>query len=143
MGKSTGLVSLKRSQSVKSNPSSYLNGRKASWNGVSSELTDKENFSVDVDHSEDDARSDASTERRTSLGTSYMYTDSMSYGTGSSLSGHSRLSTDSSIVGTVNGQTDSIAEEDEEQEVDQTAVVLHEGGDDGQVNSGQDNSMAL
>lgn len=141
--KSTGLVSLKRSQSVKSNPSSYLNGRKASWNGVSSELTDKENFSVDVDNSEDDARSDASTERRTSLGTSYMYTDSMSYGTGSSLSGHCRLSTDSSIVGTVNGHADSIEEEDEEHDFDQTAVVLHEGGEDSQVNSGQDNSMAL
>ncbi|KAK5193322.1 hypothetical protein LTR92_006691 [Exophiala xenobiotica] len=141
--KSTGLMSLKRSQSVKSNPSSYLNGRKASWNGVTSELTDKENFSVDVDNSDDDARSDASTERRTSLGTSYMYTDSMSYGTGSSLSGHSRLSTDSSIVGTVNGQTDSIEEEDEEQDADQTAVVLHGAGEDSQVNSGQDNSMAL
>lgn len=136
----TGLVSLKRSQSVKSNPSSYANGRKASWNGVTSELADKENLSVGHDESEDDSHSDTSTERRTSLGTGYMYTDSMTYGTGSSLSGHSRLSTGSSIAGTVNGQTDSIAEEDEEQEVDSTAMILHEGG---QVNSGQDNSMAM
>ncbi|KAK6379459.1 hypothetical protein LTS17_006377 [Exophiala oligosperma] len=136
----TGLVSLKRSQSVKSNPSSYANGRKASWNGVTSELADKENFSLEHSESEDDSHSDASTERRTSLGTSYMYTDSMTSGTGSSLSGHSRLSTGSSIVGTVNGQTDSIAEEDEEQEADSTAMVLHEAG---HVNSGQDNSMAM
>ncbi|KIW18461.1 hypothetical protein PV08_02749 [Exophiala spinifera] len=136
----TGLVSLKRSQSVKSNPSSYANGRKASWNGVTSELTDKENFDMGHDESEDDSQSDASTERRTSLGTSYMYTDSMTYGTGSSLSGRSRLSTGSSIVGTVNGRTESIAEEDEEQAVDSTALVLHDAG---QVNSGQDNSMAI
>jgi hypothetical protein len=146
--KSTGLVSLKRSQSVKSNPSSYLNGRKASWNGVPTELTDKENFSAEHGNS-DDEHSDADTERRTSNGTSYMYTDSMVYGTGSSLSRDSRLSTgtscDSSVVGTINGQTESIAEEDEEPEADEdteTAMVLHDGLAD-QVNGGQDNSMAM
>ncbi|KAJ9610646.1 hypothetical protein H2200_005423 [Cladophialophora chaetospira] len=149
--KSTGLVSLKRSQSVKSNPSSYLNGRKASWNGVPTELTDKENFSVNGDNSDNESQSDASTERRTSNGTSYMYTDSMVYGTGSSLSRDSRLSTgtscDSSVVGTINGQTESIAEEDEDLEVDEetrTAMQLHDGaGVDDQVNGGQDNSMAM
>ncbi|KIW93926.1 uncharacterized protein Z519_05241 [Cladophialophora bantiana CBS 173.52] len=147
--KSTGLVSLKRSQSVKSNPSSYLNGRKASWNGAPTELTDKENFDVDHDESDDDNHSEASTERRTSYGTSVMYTDSMTYGTGSELSGDSRRSAscDSSIVGTVNGHTDSIAEEDEEQETDentQTAMVLHNGrSDDHQANAGEENSMAL
>jgi hypothetical protein len=149
--KSTGLISLKRSQSVKSNPSSYLNGRKASWNGVPSELTDKENFDAhEDDHSGDESHSDADTERRTSIGTSYMYTDSMLYGTGSSLSRDSRLSTgtscDSSIVGTINGQTESIAEEDEEDEAneatDATAMVLHDGPSD-EVNAGQDNSMAM
>lgn len=144
---STGLVSLKRSHSVKSNPSSYLNGRKASWNGVSSDLTDKENFDGEQhDDSGDDARSDASTERRTSFGTSVMYSDSMTYGTGSSLSGHSRRSTScaSSVVGTVNGHTDSIAEEDEEQEDGegtQTAVVLFDTpADDGRVSGEQDPS---
>lgn len=151
--KSTGLVSLKRSQSVKSNPSSYLNGRKASWNGVPSELTDKENLSMehsDHEDSGDEGGSDASTERRTSCDTSVLYTDSVTYGTGSSLSGHSRRSTScaTSIVGTVNGQTDSIAEEDEEEETEgdttQTAMVLHVAtAEDGQVNAGQDNSMAL
>ncbi|EHY53785.1 hypothetical protein HRR83_004430 [Exophiala dermatitidis] len=147
--KSTGFASLKRSQSVKSNPSSYLNGRKASWNGVSSDLTDKENFSVDYENSEDedDMGTDAGTERRGSYGTSVMYSDSMTYGSGSSLSGHSRRSTScaSSLVGTVNGQTDSIAEEEEgETQEAQTAVVLHDSAPDGsQINSGQDNSMAL
>lgn len=148
--KSTGLVSLKRSQSVKSNPSSYLDGRKASWNGVPTELTDKENQSDGREESEDDTRSEASTERRTSFGnTSVMYSDSMTYGTGSSLSGESRRSTSyaSSIVGTVNGQTDSIAEEDEEQmegDDTETALVLHDVSTDaGQVNAGPGNSMAL
>ncbi|OQU95570.1 hypothetical protein CLAIMM_01755 [Cladophialophora immunda] len=148
--KSTGLVSLKRSQSVKSNPSSYLNGRKASWNGAPTELTDKENFGDDHDESDDDDHSETSTERRTSYGTSVMYTDSMTYGTGSTLSEDSRRSAScgSSIVGTVNGQTDSIAEEDEEQETDEnthTAMVLHNGqaADDHQNNAIQQGSMAL
>jgi hypothetical protein len=145
--KSTGLVSLKRSHSVKSNPSSYLNGRKASWNGVPSDLTDKENYTEEHDDSMDDGESDVSTERRTSYGTSVMYSDSMTYGTGSSLSGHSRRSTScaSSIVGTVNGQTDMIAEEDEdiEEEDPNTAVVLHTGPEQSQVNAGQDNSMGM
>lgn len=149
--KSTGLVSLKRSHSVKSNPSSYLNGRKASWNGVSSDLTDKENFSIDHQDSEVDSETYAGTERRTSFETSVMCSDSMTYGSGSSLSGHSRRSTScaSSVVGTVNGQTDSIAEEDEDDTVEgsqetQAAMVLHvTTSDAGQVNAGQDNSMAL
>ncbi len=146
--KSTGLVSLKRSHSVKSQPSSYLNGRKASWNGVPTELTDKENFSVD-ENSDGESHSDADTERRTSNGTSYMYTDSMTYGTGSGLSRDSRLSTDSSIVGTINGQTESIAEEDEDEDLDadeetETALVLHDvPAAEDQVNGGQDNSAAM
>ncbi|KAI1617088.1 hypothetical protein EDD37DRAFT_48572 [Exophiala viscosa] len=146
--KSTGLVSLKRSQSVKSNPSSYLNGRTASWNVVSSEVTDKENLTVD-DDSGDESGSDASTERRTSMGTSVMYTDSMTYGTGSSLSSHSRRSAScaSSIAGMIDGQADSIAEEDEEQgtgEDTETGMVLHDGPTEADpVNAGQDNTMAL
>ncbi|KIV79682.1 hypothetical protein PV11_07229 [Exophiala sideris] len=150
--KSTGLVSLKRSHSVKSNPSSYLNGRNASWNVVSSEVTDKENLSVHED-SGDEYGSDASTERRTSMGTSLMYTDSMTYGTGSSLSSHSRRSGScaSSIAGMIDGQADSIAEEDEEQEQEEetgedteTAMVLHDMPTEADpVNAGQDNTMAL
>ncbi|KAK5064771.1 hypothetical protein LTR84_000605 [Exophiala bonariae] len=142
--KSTGLVSLKRSQSVKSNPSSYLNGRKASWNGVPSDLTNKENFTEEHDDSMDDDESDVSTERRTSYGTSVMYSDSMTYGTGSSVSRRS-TSYASSIVGTVNGQTDMIAEEDEEavEEDPDTAVVLHSGLGPNQVDAGQDNSMGM
>lgn len=142
--KSTGLVSLKRSQSVKSNPSSYLNGRKASWNGNPSDLIDKENYTGEHDDSMDDGESDVSTERRTSYGTSVMYSDSMTYGTGSSISRRS-TSYASSIIGTVNGQTDMIAEEDEEQagEDPNTAVVLHSGPEPNQVNAGQDNSMGM
>ncbi|KAK5106733.1 hypothetical protein LTS08_000855 [Lithohypha guttulata] len=104
----SGLVSLKRSQSVKSNPSTYLSGRKTSWTGLDSTLADKENHGLDDERFE--GESDAGTERRTSLGTSYMYTDS-------SLSRNSRRSTSyaSSISGTVNGHgQDSILEEDEE-----------------------------
>lgn len=145
--KSTGLVSLKRSHSVKSNPSSYANGRKASWNGVPSELTDKENVHRVLHESGEESESDGGTERRTSYGTSIMYSDSMTYGTGSSISSRSRRSTSgaSSIIGTVNGQSDMIAEEDEEGEDEvadeQTAMVLHNGGGGGGgVNGPQDNS---
>ncbi|KIV94812.1 hypothetical protein PV10_02544 [Exophiala mesophila] len=141
--KSTGLASLKRSQSVKSNPSSYANGRKASWNGAPSEFTDKENVEVLHENGEE-SDSDGDTERRTSYGTSIMYSDSMTYGTGTSISSRSRRSTSaaSSIIGAVNGQ-DMIAEEDEEGEDEvpdeETAMVLHNGG----VNAGQDNSADL
>lgn len=149
--KSTGLVSLKRSQSVKSNPSSYVNGRKASWNGVPTELTDKENVSLDGEETGDEDHSDAETERRTSYGTSVMYTDSMIYGTGSTLSRDSRRSTstscESSVIGTINGQTESIAEEDEESEAGEeteTAMVLHGVPlEDNQPDAGQDNAVAL
>ena len=89
----TGLVSLKRSHSVKSNASSYFGGpRKASWNpptDLGSILADKENHVLpeedeDEHLSIDEATSDAGTERRSSFtgtrtsdaGTSYMYTDS-------------------------------------------------------------------
>ncbi|KAK5937393.1 hypothetical protein PMZ80_010400 [Knufia obscura] len=104
----SGLVNLKRSQSVKSNPSTYLSGRKPSWAGMDSTVTDKENQSA-LDDETFDESSDAGTERRTSLGTSYMYTDS-------SLSRDSRRSTSyaSSMGGTLNGHgQESILEEDE------------------------------
>ena len=135
----TGLVSLKRSHSVKSNTSSYFGGpRKASWNpatDLGSTLADKENHVLpeedeDEHLSDDEATSDAGTERRSSFtgtgtsdaGTSYMYTDSLagtssslSYGTGSSLStnGGRTASYASSVGGAVGGRTDSIEEEDE------------------------------
>jgi hypothetical protein len=145
--KSTVFTNLKRSHSVKSNPSSYLNGRKASWNGVPSDLTDKENNPQDLGCSDDDIGSDDDTERRTSYGTSVMYSDSLVYGTGSSLSRRS-ASCASSIVGTINGQADSIAEEDEEDEVfedPQTAMILHNAPPNtvNPVNDGQDNSMSM
>lgn len=159
-----GFVSLKRSQSVKS--ASGLSGRKGSWGGVVSlgHVDDKENQhqaengdenrTSDLDEPIDDDVSDAGTERRTSTlsmssgvtGTSYMYTDSLAYGTGSDLSTRSgrTVSYTSSIGGTVNGQTESIAEEDE---------VNEEGGAGGQgivlaqpetaLEAGQGNSMAM
>jgi hypothetical protein len=152
--KSTGLVSLKRSQSVKSNPSSYLNGRKASWNGVATELTDKENRSAEHEDGSDDEYSDAGTERRTSNGTSYMYTDSLSYGTESTFSRDSRRSTstscESSVVGTIDGQTETILEEEEELDEEggeptEMGLVLHDGpvANTDHINAVQDNSMAM
>ena len=131
----TGLVSLKRSHSVKSNPSNYYGGRKASWNGGKGDLilgvvADKENQALSEEDEEDhgstgDETSDAGTERRTSFsgtrtslsGTSGIYTDSLSYGTGSSLcsTGARSVSYASSTGGAIGGKTESIAEEDEDE----------------------------
>jgi hypothetical protein len=98
-------------------------------------------------HSDDDGddASDAGTERRTSIlssssmtGTSYMYTDSEL----STNSGRT-VSYASSIGGTINGQTESIAEEDEdeadpdEQGHEQALVLV-----DTNLDVGQNNSMA-
>jgi hypothetical protein len=128
----TGLVSLKRSHSVKSNPSNYHGGRKTSWNGgpgdLSSRTADKENRVLSEEDEEEDSStgdetSDAGTERRTSFsvtatslsGTSGIYTDSLSYGTGSSVSssGARSVSYASSTGGAIGAKTESIAEEDE------------------------------
>ena len=130
----TGLVNLKRSHSVKSNPSSYYGGRKTSWNGTASDLSssaaDKENQLLSEEDEEEnrsvgDETSDAGTERRTSFsgtrtslsGTSSIYTDSLSYGTGSSVStdGGRSVSYASSTGGAIGGKTESIAEEDEDE----------------------------
>jgi hypothetical protein len=127
----TGLMSLKRSHSVKSKPIDYHGGRKTSWNGAVGDLSssvDKENrmLSEEEDEDEDgstgDETSDAGTERRTSCsvtatslsGTSGIYTDSLSYGTGSFVnsSGARSVSYASSTGGAI-GKTESIAEEDE------------------------------
>jgi len=128
-----GLISLKRSQSVKSNPSTYLSGHKPSWSGIESTIADKENHSAlnDVTF---DGSSDAGTERRTSLGTSYMYTDS-------SLSQNSRRSTSyaSSIGGTLNGHgQESILEEDEdEDDLDESVYSMED------LTHQEDNSKAV
>ena len=134
----TGLVSLKRSHSVKSNPSTYYGGRKTTWNGAPSPDMDKENEVLDEENEED--HSDAGTERRTSFsGTSGMYTDatssSMAYGTGStlSMSGTRTASYASSVGGTIDGanggRTDTdgvIAEEDEDATAVDEPAVHHE-----------------
>ena len=168
--KNDGFVSLKRSQSVKSNPG--YGKRKQSWGGVVSIVDDKENLGqndVDVEarseRGEDD-ESDAGTERRTSMlssssatGTSYMYTDSLTYGTGSELSTSSgrTVSYASSIGGTINGHAESIAEEDEELEqpdggeaghttvADEAghAMVLADIPQPTNIEAGQDNSMSM
>lgn len=153
----TGLVSLKRSQSVRTNPTSLLNGRKSSWTDVGSTHADKENHGHDYhddDRNDSDDSSDAGTERRTSLeGTSIMYTDSVMYGTGSTISSRSRRSTSyaSSIVGTINGHAESITEEDEEHENEEegeeeepssTTLALLEGLPSA-GNMDKENSMAL
>ncbi|ETN41451.1 uncharacterized protein HMPREF1541_03387 [Cyphellophora europaea CBS 101466] len=153
---SSGFIGLKRSQSVKSNPSMYAGSRKPSWNGVMTTTADKENhgdLAEEAMMSGDDDLSDSGTERRTSIasGTSYMYTDSLAYGTGSevstSTSGRRTTSYASSIGGTINGQTESIAEEDEEDAeagqsaAEEAALTLAEPQDN--IQAGKDNSMAL
>ncbi|RMZ89536.1 hypothetical protein DV736_g3240, partial [Chaetothyriales sp. CBS 134916] len=129
---SKGLVSLKRRHSVKSNPSSYVDIRKPSWNSTvksqqRSVPEDKENMGHDEhsDYVSGDDADDSLTERRssvsrTSLGTSYMYIDSICYDTGSNLGTDSAraVSYNSSIGGTLNGGPESIMEEDEDEDVD-------------------------
>jgi hypothetical protein len=157
----TGLVNLKRSHSVKSNPSSYYGGRKASWNGTAPSVADKENEVLDETHEDgndsDGATSDTGTERRTSYtGT---YTDSLAYGTGSSLStnGTRTVSYASSIAGAIGPNTESIEEEEEPEEADAESSNEHESSQEDEsakimalleaspssVNAGQDNSMAM
>ena len=142
----TGLVSLKRSHSVKNNE---FVDRKTSWSPAETLGVNKENQILDEN---EDERSDAGTERRTSFGgTSAMYTDaetttSMLYGTGSSLStnGTRTASYASSVGGTIDGVTGggqgengSIAEEDEE------AVVLAEGDAAHEAQQQDDESAAI
>ena len=101
---SSGLTDLKRSHSVKSN----FAQRKASWGGRNS-IANKENESfLEEDEQQSGDESDAATERRTSYtGT---VTDSMLYGTGSTVSSNRRTSTGSSTKGLVAG-TNSLAGE--------------------------------
>jgi hypothetical protein len=157
----TGLVNLKRSHSVKSNPSSYFGGRKASWNDTASSVADKENEVLDEAHEDgndsDGATSDTGTERRTSYtGT---YSDSLAYGTGSSLStdGTRTVSYASSIAGAIGPNTEIIEEEEEPEEADGESSNEHESSQEDEsakimalleappssVNAGQDNSMAM
>ena len=158
---STGLVNLKRSHSVKSNPSSYYGGRKASWTGNAPSVADKENEVLDEthedDHDSDGATSETGTERRTSYtGT---YTDSLAYGTGSSLSTHGTRTASyaSSIAGAIGPNTESIEEEEEPEELEAESSNEHESNQEDEsakimalleappssVNAGQDNSMAM
>jgi hypothetical protein len=128
----TGLMSLKRSHSVKSNPGNYRGGRKTSWSGrvgdLSPGVVDKENRVLSEEEDGEDSNSgdetsEADTERRTSFsatatslsGTSGVYTDSLSYGTGSSVGsiGARSVSYASSTCGAIGGKTESITEEDE------------------------------
>jgi len=124
----TGPCQLEAQPFCKSNPSSYLGNRKASWNGAAATVDEKENLVLEDAHeadSGDDATSDTGTERRTSYtGT---YTDSLAYGTGSSLStdGTRTASYESSIAGAVGGQ-ESIEEEDEPEETGHDSSNEHE-----------------
>lgn len=157
----TGLVNLKRSHSVKSNPSSYFGGRKTSWNGTAPGVADKENEILDEAHEDghlsDDATSDTGTERRTSYtGT---YTDSLAYGTGSSFStnGTRTISYASSIAGAIGPNTESIEEEEEPAEAEGESSNEHEANQEDEstkimalleisptrIHTGQDNSMAM
>ena len=142
----TGLVSLKRSQSVKNND---FAAKRTSWSPAETLGVDKENQILDEN---EDERSDAGTERRTSFGgTSMMYTDaetttSMLYGTESSLgtNGTRTASYASSVGGTIDGVTGgghgengSIAEEDEE------AAIIAEGAAALEAQQQDDESAAI
>jgi hypothetical protein len=165
----TGLVNLKRSHSVKTNPSSYYGSRKTSWNGAASDLSssvaDKENQLLSEEEEEEhgsigDETSDAGTERRTSFsgtrtslsgtslsGTSGIYTDSLSYGTGSSLSsnGARSVSYASSVGGAVGGKTESIAEEDEDEMHEEHSRTTDDdnAADDYQNNQGDESAKIM
>jgi hypothetical protein len=91
-----------------------LPSRKASWTPRDySANKENETFAEEEDqHS--GAESDTGTERRTSY--SGTYTDSMSYGTGSTVSGNRQASFASSVNGLVADHGGSILEEDEEEE---------------------------
>ncbi|KAL4938500.1 hypothetical protein BDV06DRAFT_200824 [Aspergillus oleicola] len=118
----SGLMNLKRSQSVKSN----ISYRKSSWGGRSS-IANKENevFPEEEENQSGD-ESDAGTERRTSYtGT---YADSMTYGEGSVISTNRQPSMASTTNETVT--TGAVDDEEEEEEDDQaTENDEHEGSD--------------
>ncbi|KAL4953314.1 hypothetical protein BDW69DRAFT_165591 [Aspergillus filifer] len=117
----SGLMNLKRSQSVKSN----ISYRKSSWGGRSS-IANKENEvfpEEEENRSEDD--SDAGTERRTSYtGT---YADSMTYGEGSVISTNRQPSMASTTNETV---TTGAVDEEQEEEDDQATERDEHGGSD-------------
>ncbi|KAL4965131.1 uncharacterized protein BDV14DRAFT_58835 [Aspergillus stella-maris] len=118
----SGLMNLKRSQSVKSN----ISYRKSSWGGRSS-IANKENeVFPEEEENRSDIESDAGTERRTSYtGT---YADSMTYGEGSVISASRQPSMASTTNETVT--TGAPNEEEEEDEDDQaTEKDEHEGSD--------------
>jgi hypothetical protein len=157
----TGLANLKRSHSVKTNPSSYYGDRKTSWNGAASDLSssvaDKENQLLSEEEEEEhdsigDGTSDTGTERRTSFsgtrtslsGTSGIYTDSLSYGTGSSLStsGARSVSYASSVGGAVGGKTESIAEEDEDDMHEEHSGTTDDDTTAGDYPNNQDDASA-
>jgi hypothetical protein len=119
-----GLTNLKRSHSVRSN----LPSRKASWGGKDT-VANKENetFPEEDEHGSG-AESDTGTERRTSYtGT---YTDSMVYGTGSTISTNRQPSYTSSINGLVGEHGGSILEEDDEDAEDPEDAEEREATDD-------------
>ncbi|KAL4790745.1 hypothetical protein BDV19DRAFT_393802 [Aspergillus venezuelensis] len=119
----SGLMNLKRSQSVKSN----ISYRKSSWGGRSS-IANKENeVFPEEEENRSDIESDAGTERRTSYtGT---YADSMTYGEGSVISASRQPSMASTTNETVT--TGAVNEEEEEEGDDDQATEKdeHEGSD--------------
>jgi hypothetical protein len=140
-----GLTSLKRSHSVKSN----FPARKTSWAGRSS-IVDKENVFHEEDEAvpSDDGVSESGTERRTSYTdterrtsctgterrTSYTETctDSLTYGTGSTLSTTDTEGRHSSYGTSTGGQIGGLQSEvsvNEEEELDHESVGgMHENG---------------
>ncbi|KAL4933667.1 uncharacterized protein BDV17DRAFT_250236 [Aspergillus undulatus] len=102
----SGLMNLKRSQSVKSN----MSYRKSSWGGRSSVANKENEIFAEEEENQSGDESDTGTERRTSYtGT---YADSMTYGDGSVISTNRQPSVASTANETVT--TGAVDEEDEE-----------------------------
>ncbi|KAH8695404.1 hypothetical protein BGW36DRAFT_299383 [Talaromyces proteolyticus] len=128
-----GLSNLKRSHSVRSN----MPSRKTSW-AARDLSSNKENENLAEEEERDSgAESDTGTERRTSYtGT---YTDSMSYGTGSTVSANRQPSFASSINGLVAEHAGSILEDDDEYEENDRSISDH--SESGSENSTRDENQ--
>jgi hypothetical protein len=121
-----GLTNLKRSHSVRSN----LPSRKTSWGGKDI-VANKENEAfLEEDEHNSGAESDTGTERRTSY--SGTYTDSLVYGTGSTISTSRQPSYSSSVNGLVGEHGGSILEEDDEDVENPDERTELEPSDDGE-----------
>jgi hypothetical protein len=127
-----GLTNLKRSHSVRSN----FPSRKTSWTTRDYSANKENETFAEEEEQNSDAASDTGTERRTSY--SGTYTDSMSYGTGSTVSARRQASFASSINGLVSEHAGSILEEDDEEHKSEYSESESERSEDHEENDPDD-----